>query len=234
MLCAVALFLVLEGVLTVMIQCERGLAFTRVAFFAVICACLFNLVYCRCGRVFLITQSALICTVIADVFLLVLDTGYVVGVSFFIAVQLLYASWIYTECKSEGVRRAHLIARIALTLVALVLPAIILGDRVDLLSTLSIVCFTNLVLNVVFSFFNFWKDPILPIALILFMLCDAIVGFMNMGAYFSFSEGDLGYYLMRLGAKGAWLFYAPSQALLAISLLPDWLKKWVAERENDN
>ena len=79
--------------------------------------------------------------------------------------------------------------------------------------------------NVVFAFLSFSQNPLLAIGLVLFALCDTVIGLDLLDAYLPAFRDSAINKLLHPGFNLAWMFYLPSQALLAISLLPERLKK---------
>ena len=63
------------------------------------------------------------------------------------------------------------------------------------------------------------KMLVFAIGLAFFALCDASVGLSTMAElYIKVSEGSVLYSIIHPGFNLAWVFYVPSQALIAISL----------------
>ena len=107
----------------------------------------------------------------------------------------------------------------------MVVPFFVRGDKTDMLSIVSIFYYANLITNIVFSFLNFKKLPIIAIGLVLFLCCDTLIGLdILVHSYFQVRTRTLLDMILYPGFDLAWAFYIPSQALLAISLLPDRLK----------
>ena len=139
---------------------------------------------------------------------------------FFSAVQIAYFLRMYFEDESRIRRRVHLILRVALSALAVGVTVIVLGKNCDAVAAVSMFYYANLILNAVFAFVSFGKNPILAIGLALFVLCDTVIGFSLIDTYLPISEGALIYQIIYPGFDLAWAFYLPSQALLAVSLLP--------------
>ena len=85
--------------------------------------------------------------------------------------------------------------------------------------------FANLIVNVAFAFVKFKRDCVLAIGLLLFLLCDFFVGMSMIGGYLPIEEGTFIYHLAHPSFNAAWLFYVPSQALLASSIFFRRLRK---------
>ena len=152
----------------------------------------------------LLVAPALTLTALADLFLLILNRHYGVGVAIFLVVQTLYLIRL---------RRAG--AGPALPLRAL-LPLIlgVLVWRAGLLSPLNLlVClyFSQLLANAALA----WTRPgrrwrLFALGLTLFVGCDVCVGLFNL-------PGLVPPGLFRLAQLGMWLFYLPSQVLITLS-----------------
>ena len=70
-------------------------------------------------------------------------------------------------------------------------------------------------MNLLFAFLN--KDHMLGIAFVLFLLCDTVIGLqVASSGYLPIGEGSLLHRLLFSGFNLAWLFYLPSQVLLAL------------------
>ena len=68
---------------------------------------------------------------------------------------------------------------------------------------------------------SFSKNPLLAIGLVLFILCDTVIGLSLIDTYLPVAKDSLMYRIIFPGFDLAWAFYLPSQALLAVSLLPN-------------
>ncbi len=222
MTAAVIALLVIFAILTVLVQTTSGTLNIVISYAAVILACLSNLLFFENKPRFWLMQIALICTVCADWFLLVLGSGYEIGMCFFNVTQLAYAVRTYLD-GTPKVRRVQLFVRLGFWVAAIVAVFAILGDRADVLSLISVFYFVNLALNIVFAFINVKRGILFPLGLVFFILCDIFVGFSNMGGYLEIPVGSFAYWLAYPGFNAAWLFYVPSQALLGTSLLPEWV-----------
>ncbi len=152
-----------------------------------------------------LVKLGLVLTLIADTFLVLLNDHWLWGVGCFCLVQTCYALHIGLDLKQLAVRAA-----------VLVIAEVLLGpvSGWDLLVVLSIYSFTQLFFNSVYAFVR-KVNTRLAWGLLLFMLCDLNVGFMNIGSYvasFPAAIGDLAAYL-------SWIFYVPSQILIVLSLI---------------
>lgn len=212
------LFIILGGCLIITYSIlgffpELNLATTYLKF-SLVCSCfLYVLLYflhqflkdgCR-DRLLLL--FALLFTVMADIFLLVLNNYYEAGVSIFIIAQLLHFIRASRQLKE---RRTYLYISIALRVFLCVCVPLLLFPLGQVSSTniLSMVYFPLLIMNLVDSLFmaikiDRQKGTYLSVGFFLFLCCDISVGLSNLGVSL--------WWLI-------WMFYGPSQILIALSL----------------
>ena len=151
---------------------------------------------------------ALLFTLIADLFLLVIDAYYEIGVAAFIAAQSAYFAHICV------VRSKFL--RVSLVVRACVVAALEIGLAVagafSLLNALAAAYFTMLVFNCADSavIFRSRIGKLLTIGFALFILCDICVGLTNILPSVA-TSGVIGFTTF-----GMWLFYYPSQIILTL------------------
>ena len=218
------LFLFIEFVLGVLIQTTPTP--NKIQYLSIILACLCCFIFFEKSKSYIFTQTALLFTVCADYFLVHLQPmNQLCGMIFFSGVQISYFLRIYFEEERIKIRKIHLIARISFSVVILIVTCLVLGKNADALALISMFYYANLILNLVFAFANFKNSQILAIGLVFFLLCDTFIGLSNIGPYISISENSFLYKILFPGLDMAWLFYVPSQMLLAVSLLPNRIKK---------
>ena len=137
---------------------------------------------------------------------------------FFLFVQTFYFSRLYLEDTCKARRRIHLYLRLSLSVAALLLTYAVLGETCDALALVSMAYYTNLLLNIVFSFLeNGWRS-LFTLGLVLFVLCDTLIGLACLGPYIMIPEDSFVWTLIYPGFDLAWAFYLPSQMLLSMSL----------------
>lgn len=162
------------------------------------------------GRDGRLMKLALGFTLLADLFLLVLDRWYLAGVACFCVVQLLHLIRI------AGMRPKRLPLRLALrgalAAAALVLAAAL--GALDPLTALSLFYFTQLAVNALESLTLGHAFRGFSVGLFLFLCCDLCVGLQNLSAWFPAAGGPL----VDFARVGMWLFYLPSQVLIALSV----------------
>lgn len=173
--------------------------------FAGILLCLGYSLYLACRGGSRLVPAALTLTALADVFLLLLDAHYALGVVLFCLVQGLYFVHIY-HCNGGkslwGLRVAlFLLALFTLQALGLLIP----------LNILALFYFTNFLCNALASLSCPGQDmKLFSVGLWLFLCCDLCVGlFQNPGLIPASVEA-----FVRIGM---WLFYLPAQVLIALS-----------------
>ncbi len=147
--------------------------------------------------------SALALTVCADLFLLVLDNFYAIGVAFFCPVQIIYA--LRLRRMREG---KTLFALRALLFAAML--AIVCAVQPSALNILSAFYFSQLVCNAIEAADA--KNRLFSVGLLLFVCCDICVGLCNIT--FPFPASDAVFPIIRILM---WAFYLPSQVLIVLS-----------------
>lgn len=220
-------FSAIELVFGVLIQTTVGTLNTVLSFLSVVLACAFTGFLFTRTKDYLFTQIALVFTVLADLFLVVIaDAKYrSVAMVFFSVTQICYFLRIYFNQTSAKEKRLHIILRTAIVITALVLTVIVLKDKTDFLSLISLFYYANLIMNIVFAFTQSHLSLVLPIGLLLFSLCDLFVGLSVLEEYISVSGDSLLYKLMHPTFNVIWLFYVPSQTLVALSASKSKLKE---------
>ncbi len=213
------IFITLELVLTVLVQLLSGRANTVVSFFAIVLACLFPILFINNSKDYKLTQIGLISTVFADLFLVVLEPMRQLPAMFFFSItQICYLLRIYFNQENKKIE--HLIIRSIVIVISIIITILVLKDKTDFLSIISIFYYANLIMNIVYSFLTSQKSILLSIGLILFACCDLLIGISVLdSSYLNIPEGTLFYFLCHPGFNLAWLFYVPSQTLISLSVI---------------
>lgn len=156
-----------------------------------------------------LTGLALAVTAVSDVFLLLLNRNYLLGVGLFCVVQLCYGIRIF---RANG-GKSWWALRLGLSGAALVgLRTLGLLDR---LNGLALVYFSNFLCNVLSSLAcRGVRARQLSVGLSLFLCCDLCVGAFQNPALVPPALADFAWI-------GMWLFYLPGQVLVALSALPE-------------
>lgn len=214
------IFVIIEITLEIIAQTSIGNRWTD--YFAVILACLFFIIFTEQSASYVFTQIGLIFTVVADYFLVYLNPqNQFLGVIFFILVQFAYFLRLVFEEQNSTVLKIHLATRFLFPIPVLIIAHLVLGESSDILAIVSVFYFTNLFLNIVFSIAGSPKSKFFTLGLICFILCDLVVGFANLEAYFNISQTSIIYMILHSDLDLVWFFYIPSQTLLALSLIPN-------------
>ena len=155
--------------------------------------------------------AALFCTVLADLCLVVMDPiQRLWGMVFFLGAQIFYAVKL-----SRG--KTLLYIRLGLILAAEAVTILVLGKKTDALALVSLCYYANLIMNIVCAFARWREHKSMAIALVLFLLCDTVIGLQVMGGmYLPIGDGSLLSRILYPGFDLAWFFYLPSQVLLAL------------------
>ena len=153
------------------------------------------------------------CTVVADLFLVVCDPiQRLWGMIAFLCAQTLYAVHLHRLRSGKWM----LIFRVGLLALGTGICVAVLGAQTDLLALVSIAYYACLIMNLIHGVRS-RKGWLLPVALVLFLLCDTVIGLQvaSMG-YLPIGEGSWLYRVIFPGWNMAWAFYLPSQVMLAV------------------
>lgn len=157
-----------------------------------------------------LTRAALAFTLLADLFLLVLDRWYTAGVASFCVVQVLYLirlqragrrPWAHTLAFRGGLAAVLLAADGALGVL-------------DPLTALTLLYFSQLTANAFTALALGRRGRMLAVGLFLFMGCDLCVGLCNLAPLLPEAPVLV---LLPFAQVGMWLFYLPSQVLITLS-----------------
>ena len=146
---------------------------------------------------------ALAFTVCADLFLLVLDNFYVIGVALFCPVQIIYALRLHRM----RAKKPLLILRLLLSGAML---AVSFAVEISVLNALISFYFPQLVCNAIESISA--KNRLFSVGLWLFVCCDICVGLSNITFPFPVSGTVVSIIQILM-----WAFYLPSQVLIVLS-----------------
>ena len=190
-------------------------------FTSIVIAFVFSIVCFAKARNTILTEIALLFTMLADLFLeIVHPMMQAVAMTSFLIVQLLHFARLIFELDSKKWRLINLIIRAIVVVIAEVITIIVLKDKFDYLSCVAICYFANLLSNIVLSFVEFKKSPLFAIGLLLFLGCDIFVGLQcAAGVYIDIPTTSVIYKIIFAPFNIAWLCYLPSQVLIALSVV---------------
>ena len=215
----VIVFSFTELVLFFFVQLTTGKEWESVAYASVVLACVFMLTSFSKTKNYLFMQIGLVLTVFADWFLVVEDPiQELPAMIFFSGTQICYFLRIFSNHKTEKQKCVHLVVRAALSMLAIAIAVIILGEDADAVSLVSMFYYANLILNVVFAFLQREASLIFPIGLLLFLMCDTVVGLNALSGYVHIENASALNSILFGKINWAWVFYLPSQTLIALSL----------------
>lgn len=159
--------------------------------------------------------SGLVMTVGADFFLVLYEPRQqLYGMIFFVFTQIFYAIKLNKESKNK----IFIFIRIILSILINVIAYIVLKENMDLLVIVSLIYYVNIIFNFIEALTIFKKDKLFTIGLLLFILCDTVIGLQVMSdAYIKISESSILYKILFVDFNLAWAFYLPSQVLIALS-----------------
>lgn len=185
---------------------------TQIKYCGIALCFIYAVLSCRNGKDYVFLCVAFVFTLVADWFLLVKNSDYVFGVAAFIVAQTVYLLRLI----SFGVNvKRTIIVRLVVTISAI--SVLFVADLADWLTVLVAIYFVALVTNCVDSYTLFKygaKNKLFAIGLTLFILCDVSVGLNNFSSYFNVSAINR---LIKAATYLMWIFYLPSQVLIALS-----------------
>lgn len=207
-----ACFLMAQAVLYIFILTAGGDLLVITSYLAILLCFAFAALHAETGNLWLL--GGLACTAVADFFLVVCSPmRQLPGMVAFLGTQSLYAMYLHRKIRSRNL----LYLRLGLSVLGALLPVLVLGSKADALAVISVCYYVNLILNIVMAFRRFRKNRMFAIALVLFLLCDTVVGLQAAaGAYLPIGNDSLLYRVIFVPFNLAWLFYLPSQVLIAL------------------
>ena len=207
------IFLITEFILYIFILFSSGTLLAVTSFSAIVLCFLYSLLNFNKENSFI--NIALFNTVLADFLLVVMNEPIrTLGMIFFIIVQTLYSIKLLNKSKSL----LFLGLRIGLILAIECVTIIILKGKIDLLAIISVMYYALLIINIVESFMNFKEDKLFSIGLVLFIMCDTIIGLQTLDSmYIRLGDDNIIYKILYCGFNLSWLFYLPSQVLISLS-----------------
>ena len=222
---AALIFIAAEAALAILLQVTPSRTSEIISYSAIVLAALFFIIFAENSVPFFCTQIALFCTACADYFLVYsVEIRQIPAMILFSIAQIAYFLRLYLEDSNHKRKKTHIIIRIALSVTTIIVTLIILGNKCDAVALISMFYYANLILNAIFAFLDFRNNKLFAIGLLLFILCDTVIGLSLIDTYIPLSPDSAIYKIIHPGFNLAWAFYVPSQTLIAISLLPKRLK----------
>ena len=213
---SLVLFLALQIILFPKIQESTADVWSYTAFFSIALIALFALLACRCKGAGHLIRLGLLLTLVADYFIVIEYDSYLKGVVVFLFVQITYFLYLLFREERVRVRVANFLTRLLLSGLLFLVALTVLGENADALSLVSVIYYANLLTNILFAFTCGRGERMLAIGLALFAMCDLCVGIESL-AYF-YLDTDISAFFYNDSLNLSWLFYQPSQVLIALSL----------------
>ena len=197
----IACFLIAEAILYYFILTAEGQTLVTTSYLSIVLCFLFALQGAKSNPLLV---AGLACTVGADYCLVICSPiEQLWGMVFFLGAQLLYATYLHLKQPNKPI----LLVRIALTVAAGIIAIVVLKENVDALAVVSVCYYANLILNAVTAFTQWRRCKLLPIAFVLFILCDTIIGLQVASTgYLPIAEGSWLHNIIFSGFNTAWLF----------------------------
>lgn len=206
-------FLAIELVLYVLILTTGGDLLVTSSYVSIVLCFIFGLCHLKKSTVLMVIGLA--CTVAADFFLVVCSPiEQLWGMVFFLMAQSLYAAKLQRSSRNKTL----LLVRAVLIVLAEATTLMVLKEKTDALAVVSICYYANLIVNIIEAFWVCHNNKLLPIGLVLFLLCDTVIGLQAAcGVYLPISESSLIYKIIFMDFHLSWIFYLPSQVCIALS-----------------
>lgn len=207
------LFLAVELVLYYLILTAGGDLLRWSSYIAIVLCFLYAAVHCRRSNWQLV--GGLFFTVCADFCLVICQPiQQLWGMVFFLCAQTLYCRHLH----HKNANKLMLTIRMFLIGTAILICFIVLKKKTDALAVISICYYAHLIMNIVDATLGRKRSPLLPAAFILFILCDTVIGLQVMSSgYIPISQESILHKILFCNFNLSWLFYLPSQVLIAIS-----------------
>lgn len=206
-------FLLFELILYWLIMTAGGQLVVWSSFISIVLCFAYALLQLKHGSGWIIAGLGF--TVCADFFLVLCPASYRLwGMVFFSAVQILYAIKLHLANNAKWL----LIVRLCLIAVIEAVCFAVLGGKPDALAVVSVCYYANLLMNIVVAFTRFRTNKLLPIGLLLFAMCDTVIGLqVACEGYLPIGPDSLIHKIIYMNFNLSWFFYLPSQVLIALS-----------------
>lgn len=168
----------------------------------------------------LLLRTGLLITLIADVFLLLLNSNYILGIGLFSIVQIIYSIRYKPEGAKTIIRNSSILALVLLLAYILINKFLLKINFLLLIGLYYGICLLSSTSKAIQAYKNKSYPKInskfIVWGMILFLFCDINVALYNLiksSAMFNFSTR----LLYNISFISMWLFYLPSQVLLSLS-----------------
>ena len=211
-----AMFVLSETVVFPLIQFTPGDVSAFWSYVAIVLVVLMSLATFKGLGTDSLIRLGLLFTLVADYFLVLDGEKLLEGVAAFIVVQACYFAYLFLGEENGTLRIANVLSRAATSVMLVVLTFVVLGEDTDALAIASVLYYANLVLNTVFAFLHGRRERIFAVGLALFCMCDLCIGLEVL--FSSYLNSDALDFFYGANLNLPWVFYQPSQVLIALSL----------------
>lgn len=161
-----------------------------------------------------IMRLAFVSTLTADYFLTLHSKEQILGTFLFFLSQLMFFFRIHLSYQRI---KPKILSLYAFIFMFLLMIAFLMIRRIDLLLLVSLLYFTFLLLNMIFSWITHKKYIWFTLGLTLYVFADLMVAMHMADPYITFSDQSIMHYLTSTSINLIWLFYLPTQVFLALS-----------------
>ena len=201
-------FLSIEAALYALILTGRWVVSAQ---YGAVCLCaLYVLLHLRQANYYLL--GGLVLTLCADWYLVVQrPQEKLTAMLFFLGAQTVYALLLHRRVRSRRLWWTRAVA----VIVAEAVTILVLRGNADPLALVSMAYYAMLLTNIVCAFAGYKKQPALAWALVLFALCDTVIGLQVASGGYLVLPAWL-YSAVFCGFPLDWAFYLPSQVIIAL------------------
>lgn len=215
------LFIFIEAILYYLIFSTSGQTNNIVSYLSIVLTFLFGLIFIKNKKYNYLISLGLIFTLISDYFLVLnnpaTENAKCIAMTTFSVAQLIYFVYILLNSNNKKLKLVNIISRVILSILMTIITCFVCGNKINYLAVISVFYYTNITLNLIFSLTEFKIFNYFAIALILFVLCDTVIGLNSaIGVFIIVPETSIIYKIVFAPFNLAWLFYLPSQVLIAI------------------
>ena len=195
-----------------------GVGSVRIEQYSAIClACLFSLLFLTHDPRNVATFVALAMTVLADTFFVICRPMLKLPAMLaFSVVQLAYFMRLLRNIPNKR-RKYHIVLRAAFILFGEGFIVCFLQRNVDALVIVSVHYYVNILLNCVMSWTEIRESRLFALGLLLFVCCDTLIG-LKAASEVYLTLPHVFDFLFSTEINLPWLFYIPSQTLIALSV----------------
>ena len=217
-----SVFIALEIIFGILIQFTSDYLNVIFSYTSVVIAATFPILFIH-SKNYLFIQIGLLFTTFADLFLVVITPMLQIPAMIcFSITQICYFLRLYFNQSSQKEKTIHLIIRSFFSILIIIITFIVLKENTDFLSVISTFYYINLIINIIYAFKQKNQSLLFPIGLLLFACCDLQVRLNVLNcSYINIENNPIISFIVNPPFNLAWLFYVPSQTLIALSILND-------------